>query len=198
MGSKHYSQQQKLSILESSKKLGIKKAAEVSGVHYTSVYDWRRQLKDLGKDAFLAHQPKYPGRGTKQITKKQEKAILQFERNRLASETKAAYATGSHAEILEKVHRLQKTERKIGLAERALDDLLERMRPGSEHVAKRRTRDASLAIGKARLDVIADILSTKNISGKQERIKFITPRFSDIQGDSGGRITITLRINKVL
>lgn len=76
MGSKHYSQQQKLSILESSKKQGIKKAAEVAGVHYTSVYDWRRQLKELGKDAFLTHQPKYPGRGTKQTTEKQEKAIL--------------------------------------------------------------------------------------------------------------------------
>lgn len=76
MGSKHYSQQQKLSILESSKKLGIKKAAEVAGVHYTSVYNWRHQYKALGKDAFLAHQPKYPGRGSKQITEKQEKAIL--------------------------------------------------------------------------------------------------------------------------
>jgi len=77
MGSKHYSQQQKLNILESSEKLGIKKAAAIAGVHYTSVYDWRSQLKALSKDVFLARQPKYPGRGTKVITTAQEKDILQ-------------------------------------------------------------------------------------------------------------------------
>jgi transposase InsO family protein len=77
MGTKHFSQQQKLSILDSAAKVGIKKAAELSGVHYTSVYEWRRQLQSLGRQGFLDYNPSYPGRGVKQISAEQEKAVLE-------------------------------------------------------------------------------------------------------------------------
>jgi len=76
MGSRHFSQQQKLGILNSAGEIGVKQAAELAGVHYTSVYDWRRQLKSLGKQGFLDYNPSYPGRGIKQITPEQEKAVL--------------------------------------------------------------------------------------------------------------------------
>ncbi|MBW1994267.1 MAG: helix-turn-helix domain-containing protein [Deltaproteobacteria bacterium] len=76
MGSRQFSQKQKLAILESAAKIGIKKAAELAGVHYTSVYDWRRQLESLGEQGFLSYKPSYPGRGIKQISPEQEKAVL--------------------------------------------------------------------------------------------------------------------------
>jgi transposase len=63
-------------ILDSAAEIGVKQAAELAGVHYTSVYDWRRQLKSLGKQVFLDYKPSYPGRGVKQITSEQEKAVL--------------------------------------------------------------------------------------------------------------------------
>ena len=76
MGSKHFSQKQKLAIIHSADEIGVKQAAELADVHYTSVYDWKRQLKSLGKQGFLDYKPSYPGRGIKQITPEQEKAIL--------------------------------------------------------------------------------------------------------------------------
>jgi putative transposase len=76
MGSRHFSQEQKLAILNSAGEIGVKQAAELAGVHYTSVYDWRGQLKSLGKQGFLDYNPSYPGRGIKQISPQREKAVL--------------------------------------------------------------------------------------------------------------------------
>ena len=76
MGSRHFSQEQKMTILNSAAEIGVKQAAELAGVHYTSVYDWRRQLDSLGKQGFIDYKPSYPGRGIKQISPEQEKAIL--------------------------------------------------------------------------------------------------------------------------
>ncbi len=76
MGKKYLSQDQKLSILKSADKIGIKKAAEIAGVHFTTVYDWRNQLGVIGEQAFLEHKPTIPGRGVKKISVEQEEAVL--------------------------------------------------------------------------------------------------------------------------
>ena len=76
MRSRQFNQKQKLAILDSAAEIGIKQAAELAGVHYTTIYDWRRQLKSIGKKIFLDYKPSYPGRGIKQITPEQERAIL--------------------------------------------------------------------------------------------------------------------------
>ena len=76
MGSRQFSQKQKMVNLDSAVEIGVKQAAELAGAHYTSVYDWRSQLKSLGKQVFLDYKPSYPGRGVKQITSEQEKAVL--------------------------------------------------------------------------------------------------------------------------
>ncbi|MFC1886959.1 integrase core domain-containing protein [Thermodesulfobacteriota bacterium] len=73
---KQFDQKQKLAILESAKEIGIKDAAKIADVHYTTVYDWKRQLDAYGKEAFLSHKPKSLGRGIKQISEKQEAAII--------------------------------------------------------------------------------------------------------------------------
>ena len=83
MVSKSYTQKQKLSILESAQRMGVKEAAQISGVHYTSVYDWRRQLEALGEEAFLAYRPPYPGRRLKEITPQQEEAIVKTWQDRV-------------------------------------------------------------------------------------------------------------------
>jgi len=78
----HFNQQKKLKILKSAEKIGIKAAAKVAGVHYTSVYDWRRRLEALGEDGFLAYRPRSVNRGEKKISDEQEKAILdEWKRN---------------------------------------------------------------------------------------------------------------------
>ena len=77
MGAKQFDQQQKLTILDKAKEIGVKEAAKVAGVHYTTIYDWRKKLEVLGHEAFLAHQPSRPGRNNKEITPEQEAAIVQ-------------------------------------------------------------------------------------------------------------------------
>ena len=47
MGSKQFSQERKLAIVKSAEDIGIKSAAKITGVHYTTIYDWRRDLKSL-------------------------------------------------------------------------------------------------------------------------------------------------------
>lgn len=73
---RHFSQEQKLVILQSAKEIGVKKAAELARVHYTTVYDWRNKLKALGEENFLANVTKSRGRGVKEISKEQEEAVL--------------------------------------------------------------------------------------------------------------------------
>jgi len=50
-----FTQEQKYIILERAGKIGIKEAAKVVGIHYTTVYEWRNRLEVLGKEAFLAY-----------------------------------------------------------------------------------------------------------------------------------------------
>jgi len=76
MRTKQFDQKQKLAIIESAKKVGIKEAARMAGIHYTSVYQWRRRFKAMEKEAFLNYKPASPGRGVKKITAEQEKAVL--------------------------------------------------------------------------------------------------------------------------
>lgn len=44
---KQYSQEQKLVVLDSAEEIGIKEAAKLAGVHYTTFYEWRNQLEAL-------------------------------------------------------------------------------------------------------------------------------------------------------
>ena len=80
---KRYDQRQKLVIVKKALEIGFKEAAKVAGVHYTTVYEWRREYEALGEEAFLKYEPRYPGRGIKEIGEEQEKAIVEvWEANR--------------------------------------------------------------------------------------------------------------------
>jgi len=74
---KRYDQRQKLVIVKKALEIGFKEAAKVAGVHYTTVYEWRREYEALGEEAFLKYEPCYPGRGIKEIGEEQEKAIVE-------------------------------------------------------------------------------------------------------------------------
>ncbi|MHC4639111.1 MAG: integrase core domain-containing protein [Planctomycetota bacterium] len=76
MGKKQFNQKQKLEILKSAEKVGLKDAAKVAQIHYTTVYQWQRVLDALGEEAFLSYKPSTPGRGIKKISAEKEKAVL--------------------------------------------------------------------------------------------------------------------------
>ncbi len=49
MGKKgHFKKKQKLDILVNAKEIGIKKAADLAGIHYTTVYQGQRKLDAVG------------------------------------------------------------------------------------------------------------------------------------------------------
>ena len=73
---KQFNQQQKLTIIEQGEKIGVKRAAQIAEIHYTTVYDWKKQLESFGEKAFLEYEPARPGRGCKEISKENEQAIL--------------------------------------------------------------------------------------------------------------------------
>jgi putative transposase len=76
MGSKRFTQEQKLAVLGSASRVGIKEAARLAEIHYTTVYQWQRRLDALGEEAFLAYKPSTPGRGIKEISSKKEQGVL--------------------------------------------------------------------------------------------------------------------------
>ncbi len=81
MGKRNFTQKQKIAVLKSAEKTTVRDAARVAEVHYTTVYDWRKQFKALGKDAFLEYQVSRPGRGIKQISPEKEQAVLKEWKN---------------------------------------------------------------------------------------------------------------------
>ncbi len=81
MAKTNFTQQQKVAVLKSAKRTTVKDAAKVAGVHYTTVYDWRKQLEAMGEKAFLIYKASKPGRGIKQISEEKEQAVLQEWKN---------------------------------------------------------------------------------------------------------------------
>jgi putative transposase len=76
MGTKRFDQRQKLAVIKSASRVGIKEAARVAEIHYTSVYQWQRQVDALGEEGFLAYKPSTPGRGIKEISGKKEEGVV--------------------------------------------------------------------------------------------------------------------------
>jgi len=75
--SQRFTQEQKLVALTKARDIGVRQAAELIGVHYTTVYEWRKRLEALGEEGFLADRPRSPGRGIKKISKEKEEAVLE-------------------------------------------------------------------------------------------------------------------------
>jgi len=44
---KQFDQQQKVAIVENAKEIGVKEASEIAGVHYTTVYEWSREIEHV-------------------------------------------------------------------------------------------------------------------------------------------------------
>lgn len=81
MRKRNFTQKQKLAVLRSARKTTIREAAKAAGVHYTTVYDWRRQLEVMGEKQFLEYKSSRPGRGIKQISQEKEQAVLKEWKN---------------------------------------------------------------------------------------------------------------------
>ena len=127
---------------------------------------------------------------------RKERGELQRLRDELAGQARAAHLAGSRRNALARTGRLQEVQVQLGLIERALDDLLETMRPGAEYAARRRTQDACVAIGKARMETLAALLRLGEIPEASGRVTFIPPRFVEADDPAGGSVTLTFTRSK--
>jgi len=71
-------QKQKLAVIKKADQLGVRKASKLAGVHYTTVYEWKKHLEAIGEKEFLRYEPPRPGRGIKKIDPEKEKAVLRI------------------------------------------------------------------------------------------------------------------------
>ena len=123
---------------------------------------------------------------------RQKRNEIIISRQAISTEARAAYATGDYSVSRDLTLRLRTLNRELGLNERALDTILELSRPRSEHLAQRRTREACISMGRARLESLHKILTGNEIDNALERIKLIRPHFEEVEGTQGGTVIITV------
>jgi hypothetical protein len=117
------------------------------------------------------------------------KTNLLQQRRQLLNEAQATYSSGGMAETFQARETLNAVNTQLGRIEQSLDQILEMMRPGTNYAAQRRTRQAAIAMGKARLMALYNTFTGQGLS---DRVKIAQPTFTSPQDDSSGIITISL------
>lgn len=120
------------------------------------------------------------------------KTMLLAAQDLLADEVRAAHATGQLAAGRQATRRLVDAQRELGLIERALDGVLDVLRPGAESRAERRTRDACQSIAALRLDGVRRYLVETVDLTDASRIRVVRPRFDDDDLPDLGRVSAAL------
>ncbi len=117
------------------------------------------------------------------------KTNLLQQRRHLLNEAQATYANGGMAETFQAREALNAINTQLGRIEQSLDQILEMMRPGTDYAAQRRTRQAAIAMGKARLMALYSRFLAQELS---DRVKIAQPTFTSPQDNALGTITISL------
>ncbi len=118
---------------------------------------------------------------------RERRAALSRRREEIAAEARIETALGRETEAEELRARVRAIDAELGLAEAALDRLLELLLPGSERRAPQRTRAAALAIASERLERIRQSLLERGIA--PARIELRPARSLDAKHEQGGRVT---------
>lgn len=122
-------------------------------------------------------------------------SALRAERTEQAATARAALLAGSADDATAAAEALRATERQIGLAEAALDDLLSRLRPGDERRGPRRARAGALELAELRQTAVVEAL----LAIDPELTERIDPRRARLDleaaGDTGQTL-LTLRARR--
>ena len=117
---------------------------------------------------------------------RERRAGLARRREELAAEARIQTALGRETDAAVLRERVRAIDVELGLAEAALDRLLELLLPGSERRAPQRTRAAALAIAGERLERIRQALLARGIA--PGRIETRPARSLDAVREQGGRV----------
>jgi hypothetical protein len=119
------------------------------------------------------------------------KANLDWRRDGEAERLTAALAAGLYERAAPMTERLAAMEHEIGLLERAIDELLEVLRPGNETLAGRRTRVMTSAVAQLRLSIVAEALRERLDDDDEARVRIIAARPGDQAQQSVGGVLVT-------
>jgi hypothetical protein len=119
------------------------------------------------------------------------KANLDWRRDAEAERLTAALAAGLYERAAPMTERLASMEHETGLLERAIDELLEVLRPGNETLAGRRTRVMTSAVAQLRLSIVAEALRDRLDDDDEARVRIISARPGDQAEQSVGGVLVT-------
>jgi len=108
-----------------------------------------------------------------------------------ASDVRALLASDAADDADRAIERLRTINRQLADNDNALDHIYDFLRAGADRQAMRRTRSASLAVAKARLEAVRDYLQL--LGGQKispDRIHLTNPQFTPAQDNSAGGVTI--------
>jgi len=126
---------------------------------------------------------------------RQRRLELSFERARLAGILRGELAAVSDQDADQTVTQLRQIEQQIASIEVACDELYDLLRPGSSRLAARRTRGAAMEIAQRRLDAVSGFFS-RSLQEYAQRVRVLTPQYSDPTKADGGRVLITVVYSK--
>jgi hypothetical protein len=122
---------------------------------------------------------------------RQQRLELSFERARLAGLLRGQLSAISDQNADQTVLQLRGVEAQIANIEIACDELYDLLRPGAVRLAGRRTRGAAMEIAQRRLDEI-DIFFRQSLSSYNQRVRVVTPQYTQPTLPDGGRVLITI------
>jgi hypothetical protein len=117
-------------------------------------------------------------------------------RSRLAARAYLARVSDETSTVQQAADELSDVTRRLALLDRSIDAVIETLRPGAEHAARRRTREAALLISQTRLDMVAEILGLNRTPELAAKINLTAPSLAVVEGQTQSRIVVTMTLVK--
>ena len=118
------------------------------------------------------------------------KAVLQRLRADVAGQARGQLVSLGESGAATALARLRAIDKELGRTENALDEVCELLRPGADRQAARRTRQASLAIARERVDAVKAMLLASGVKDIADRVQVVEAQFNPTESDTGGRVLI--------
>ncbi|HEX8341690.1 MAG TPA: DUF748 domain-containing protein, partial [Tepidisphaeraceae bacterium] len=123
---------------------------------------------------------------------RQRKLELQTRRLQLAAQLRVALASQDNKLAAETQTALRVASQQISGTERAMDQMLDLLRPGAARQADRRTRQSGVDLGNARLDSVREALLASDVPDIANRIERVPARPDAVEGQAEGRIAVVV------
>lgn len=123
---------------------------------------------------------------------RRQKADLLQKRSLLIARAQGEIGSNADAPAADSLNALKAIDRQLATVEDSLDELYDLLRPGAESQAERRTRAASLAIGRQRLDSVRAVLLQAGPNDAEQRVHLANPQYDPTDSADGGHVVVTL------